>query len=109
MLPLIAYFIILYKMKAGDILMKLKKRLLQLVDLPEDCLGGSHIEIVSNSSVKVNGCRRIVDYSSEKVVLSMKEYELTVVGRNLTLSSYGENTAVASGEILSVKLGGEIC
>ncbi len=89
--------------------MKLKKRLLQLVDLPEDAFGGTHIEIVSNSSVKVNGCRRIVDYSSEKVVLSMKEYELTVVGRNLTLSSYGENTASVTGEIISVRLGGEIC
>ncbi len=89
--------------------MKLKKRLLQLVDLPEDAFGGTHIEIVSNSSVKVNGCRRIVDYSSDKVVLSMKEYELTVVGRNLTLSSYGENTASVTGEIISVKLGGEIC
>ncbi len=89
--------------------MKLKKRFLQLVDLPEDAFGGSHIEIVSNSSVKVNGCRRIIDYSSDKVILSMKEYELTVVGRNLTLASYGENTAAVSGHILSVKLGGEIC
>ena len=89
--------------------MKLKKRLLQLVDLPEDSLGGSYIEIVSNSTVKVNGCRRIVEYSSDKVILSMKEYDLTVTGRELTLSSYGENTAAVSGAILSVKLGGEIC
>ena len=89
--------------------MKLKKRLLQLVDLPEDSLGGSHIEIISDSTVKVNGCRRIVEYSSETVILSMKEYDLTVVGRDLTLSSYGENTAAVSGKILSVKLGGEKC
>ena len=89
--------------------MKLKKRLLQLVDLPEDAFGGSHIEIVSNSTVKVNGCRRIIDYSSDKVVLSMREYDLTVVGRNLTLTSYGVNTAAISGEIVTVKLGGEIC
>lgn len=89
--------------------MKLKKRLLQLVDLPEDAFGGSHIEIVSNTTVKINGCRRIIDYSSDKVILSMKEYDLTVIGRGLTLSSYGENTAAVSGEIMSIGLGGTIC
>ena len=89
--------------------MDLKKRLLQLANLPEDSLGGSYIEIVSNSTVKVNGCRRIIEYSSETVILSMKEYELTVSGRELTLSSYGESTAAVSGQILSVTLGGKIC
>jgi hypothetical protein len=89
--------------------MKLKKRLLQIVDLPEDAFGGSHIEIVSDSLVKVNGCRRIIDYTCDKVVMSMKEYELTVVGRSLILSSYGENTAAISGQIMSVHLGGKIC
>ena len=89
--------------------MKLKKRLLQLVDLPEDAFGGSHIEIISNSLVKINGCRRIVDYSSERVVLAMREYELSVIGRSLALSSYGECTATVSGEISSVQLGGKIC
>ena len=89
--------------------MKLKKRLLQLVDLPEDAFGGSHIEIVSDSRVKINGCRRIVDYSSDKVVLSMKEYELTVLGRGLTISSYGETASVITGSIKCVKLGGELC
>lgn len=89
--------------------MKLKKRLLRFVDLPEDAFGGSHIEIVSDSIVKVNGCRRIIDYSSDKIVMSMKEYELTVTGRGLTLSSYGENTAAVSGQIVSVRLGGDVC
>ena len=89
--------------------MKLKKRFLQLVDLPEDSLGGSHIEIISDSTVKINGCRRIIEYSSDTVILSMKEYDLTVSGRDLTLSSYGESTAAVTGKILSVKLGGEIC
>ena len=87
--------------------MKLKKRLLRFVDLPEDALGGSHIEIVSDSIVKVNGCRRIIDYSSDTVVIMMKEYCLTVNGRELTLSSYGENTATVSGVIKSVHFGGE--
>ena len=89
--------------------MKLKNRFLKLVDLPEEAFGGSHIEIISNSLVKVNGCRRIVDYSSDKVVLSMREYNLSVEGRDLTLSSYGESTATVSGYILSVKLGGDLC
>ena len=89
--------------------MKLKKRLLQLIDLPEDAFGGSHIEIVSNSLIKINGCRRIIDYSSDKIVMSMREYELSVLGCKLTLSSYGETTAAISGEIKALKLGGEIC
>ncbi len=89
--------------------MKLKNRLMQLADLPEDSLGGSHIEIVSDTTVKVNGCRRIIDYSQERVALLTKDYELNVVGRCLTLSSYGENTALVSGEILSVTLGGKQC
>ncbi len=87
--------------------MNLKKRLLQMADLPEDAFGGSNIEIISNSFVRINGCRRIIDYCSDKVILAMKEYELTVCGRDLSLSSYGERTATISGLIITVSLGGE--
>ncbi len=88
--------------------MKLKKRLAAFTELPESVFGGcSYIEIESNSSVKVNGCIKIIDYCSERVVLLTREFELNVSGEGLTLVSYGESTAAVNGKICAVTLGGE--
>ena len=81
----------------------LRKKLAAIVDFPESALGGcSYIEIESDCSVKINGCREIIDYSGEKVVLSSSEFNILVIGHSLTLMSYGSNTAMIKGEICGV-------
>ncbi len=86
--------------------MRLKKRLAALTELPESAFGCTYIEIESDTAIRINGCHKIVDYSNERVVLSTSEYDVTVIGRELTLTSYGERTAEVRGKIISVDLGG---
>ncbi len=90
----------------------LRKKLAAMADLPESAFGGcSYIEIESDRSVKINGCKEIIDYSSEKVILSSNEFDILVIGRGLTLMSYGSNTAMIKGEIcgLSFEKGERSC
>ncbi len=87
---------------------KLRKKLSELVSLPESAFGVTpFIEIEGSSSVKINGCREIIDYTSSRVIIMTADYPLTVEGSELTLLSYGERTALVQGMISRLSLGGE--
>lgn len=46
----------------------------------------------------------VAEYSSEKVVLSLKKNRITVVGENLTLGKYFEEDLLINGKIAGVQI-----
>ena len=46
----------------------------------------------------------VLEYSSEKIVLSLKRNRITVVGENLTLGKYFEEDLLINGKITGVEI-----
>lgn len=51
---------------------------------------------------EINGCVRVISYTSEKIVLAVPGNRLTLNGKGMTLSSFFSGEITVSGEITSV-------
>ena len=75
-------------------------------DIPPELLhGGCFIEIRGRNSVAVRGCKRIIKYSNEKIVLRMSRYSITVTGKKLTCLTYFSGAISVEGIIDSLNFG----
>ena len=69
-------------------------------DIPPELLhGGCFIEMRGRNNVVVRGCRRIIKYSTERVVLKMCRYSLTVTGKRLACLTYFSGAVSVEGII----------
>ena len=72
-------------------------------DLPPELLyGGCFIEMRGRNSVTVRGCRRIIRYTPESVVLKMRKDTLEVKGKRLTCITYLAGAVAVEGIVDSV-------
>ena len=75
--------------------------------LPGDALVGEfRLEVRGRRTLFMQGCRRILKYSPEEMVLGANGFKVTVLGSGLICSTYHDGTVTVEGEILSVDLGG---
>ena len=58
--------------------------------------------LLSRREVTVSGCRRIIEYSSAKIRLSVCEGEITVEGRGLTVHTYREDELTVRGWLTGI-------
>ena len=72
-------------------------------DIPPELLhGGCFIEMRGRNNVVVRGCRRIIKYSTERVVLKMCRYSLIVTGKRLACLTYFSGAVSVEGIIDSI-------
>ncbi len=72
-------------------------------DLPPELLcGGCFIEIRGRNSVTVRGCRRIIRYTPDIVILKMHKDTLEVTGKRLTCITYLAGAVAVEGIVDSV-------
>ena len=72
---------------------KIRKRLASMVDLPESSFGACpYVAIESNTSVTVDACLDILSYDECEVRLLLEGLTVTIVGKDLTMRSYGNKT-----------------
>ena len=82
--------------------------LVRKTTLPCDTLAGEfRLEVRGRGLLFMQGCRRILKYSPEEMILAAKEFEVYIEGRNLICSTYHDGTVTVEGAILSLKLGEE--
>lgn len=85
----------------------LSHRLCTSMELPEEaCRNCSKIEIVSNCSAVVDGCRSVLEYDESTVKLSLGKNTVTFGGTGLSISSLSSCQAMIEGMIISVVFGG---
>ena len=73
-------------------------------ELPSDALAGEvRIELRGRNTFFLGGCRKIVKYSPELVVLGIKGGEVGIFGERLICMSYYEGTVSIEGLIESVR------
>ncbi len=81
-----------------------KERLLAQLQMPPLALKGcAQIELMGNKSAAVEGCRGILEYSSEKILLSLGSSCLKFTGSQLEIQSFDSESALVSGEIITVE------
>ena len=84
------------KKKSG----RLAARLSEKYDIqPEMMLGGCRLELRGRSSLSVGGCRGIVTYSPEEVILRMRDGLFLVRGCRLSCDSYTCGEVLISGRV----------
>ncbi len=77
-------------------------------ELPADALAGEvRVELRGKNQLFVTGCRRILKYSSELMLLSVKGDILNVSGERLICTSYCGGTVTIDGNIRAIFFGEE--
>lgn len=77
-------------------------------DIGTDSLSGEvYIEMRGQNCIFVKGCRRILGYSPESVLLEIKDNRLSIKGKRLVCTSFHSGSVSVEGLILSVGFGGE--
>ena len=89
----------------GDFMKNKKKKRLffQTLEFPEDIGNGSfHVEVF-DSSVTVDGCRSVAEYSDGIIRLNTCGALVSIKGENLGVKSFASSQATVNGKILSVE------
>ena len=74
-------------------------------DLSADgLLGDIHIELRGRNTLYMQGCRRILKYSSEEMVLAAKNLAVSVLGERLVCSSFHGGMICVNGLITSINM-----
>jgi sporulation protein YqfC len=73
--------------------------------LPSDSLAGeARIELRGRNTLFMQGCRRILKYSPEEMVMAAKGFAVIVKGERLVCSTYHDGAVSIDGMIASVEL-----
>lgn len=79
---------------------KIKKKIADAAELPQASFGACpYFEIEGNHSIKIDECIEILSYDEEKTVLKLKGMTVSVIGKELTMTSYGSGTIRLVGVI----------
>ncbi len=64
--------------------------------------GGLHMEIFSNKEASVEGCKGILEYSSELIKLNISGGVVSFIGKELYAHSFMGDTIVLKGKIENI-------
>lgn len=82
----------------------IRQRFCQALDITPDILpGGSYVEIRGRGNLLIRGCRRILKYSSEEIIIATCRDVFSVRGASLTCISYLAGAIGIEGRIDSVE------
>ncbi|MBQ7669513.1 MAG: YabP/YqfC family sporulation protein [Clostridia bacterium] len=81
-----------------------KSRLVKRIkNIANDIFSDDTIEIYSGAYALVSGCKKLKEYTKEKIVLSFKNSELMISGNDLEPESLINGQISIQGEIKEVK------
>lgn len=79
-----------------------------IVKLPfNEIIHDFKIIMLADKSIYVGNYKKILDYSSEKIVLKVYKDFLEITGQNLILSQINKNEIVVKGKVVGLSLGGK--
>ena len=81
------------------------------LDIPSDIMsGGMRVELRGRNSMTVHGCRKILGYSPDRIILQMKNCVIEVRGSRLVCISYLAGAVGIEGRICALTLddGGDV-
>lgn len=91
----------MHRRKKGD-KMSAAEWLEKKFDISPDLVSGIRIEIRGQNRLLLEGCRKILKYSEQEMLLDLGKVRLRVCGRRLWCTSFISGALGVGGEILSV-------
>ena len=91
-------------MKTKNKEMGIFERLKSIADIPGEVGNGFSLHMRGEREIYVSGCRRILEYSREKIVLSIKGFSLIILGADLVCSSYFDRSVGIDGKIDAISV-----
>ena len=77
-------------------------------DLPPDLIGsGLTLELRGRNKLLVCGCKEILEYSSERIMIGLTRGEVLICGRRMTMSAFYDGKIGIDGEICAIELENE--
>lgn len=81
-----------------------RKKVSKRSDLPLECFTGKpRLEIMGNECL-VDGLEGILEYTSERIKLTVGKKEITFIGDELYIESFSHHGAVIEGTIYSLEM-----
>ncbi len=75
------------------------------LDIPREMLpGGFSLEMCGTGELTVRGCKRILSYAQERIVLEIGKRTLCVQGKELLCSAFCAGAVTVSGEIKALTI-----
>ncbi len=76
--------------------------------IPSDSLAGeARIELRGRNTLFMQGCRRILKYSPDEMIMAAKGFSVSVKGERLICSTYHDGAVSIDGMIASIDLDAE--
>lgn len=63
----------------------------------------SNFEIIGNKEVKIEGCRKILDFSDKNIKILAKNMSVSFSGRNLNIKCLTQDSLLISGFMNSIE------
>ena len=82
---------------------KLLSQLIQSSGLPKSAFNGyAKIDLTGNEEANIDGCKGIIEYSSEKITLNLGNCCASFCGDSLEMQNFDEECTVIKGKFLSI-------
>ena len=79
-------------------------KIVKALDLPEDLfLGLPNISLSGNREIYISNHRGILSYGQEEMVILVKEYQIVIKGKSLSIVSYTKDDLTIEGYIRSME------
>lgn len=79
-------------------------RIKSLADIPGELGNGFYLQMRGEHQLIVSGCRKILEYSPQRIRLAIKGFSLVICGEGLVCSSYFERAVGIEGIICCISL-----
>lgn len=73
------------------------------ISLPSDAVAGSFaVELRGRGSLTVEGCRRIIKYSTEEMILAANDFQVHIVGERLVCTVFHGGSITVEGRVCGI-------
>ena len=81
----------------------LKNFLKEQTNMPPIALADlSFIEVTGKNYIELDGIKKIVECSQEKIIIRFKDIVVSFNGKELTIKNFNEKSAIIEGDISSI-------
>lgn len=89
----------------GKIKTKAGEKLEKAMDLPSGSLsGGFEIKLQNDKELSIEGCKGVLEYNAQNIVLSLGSQRLSICGEHLEILMFNIETALIEGKIARLEL-----
>lgn len=79
-------------------------KIITALDLPQDLfLGLSNISLCGNREIYISNHRGILSYGQEEMIILVKDYQIQIKGKSLSIVSYTKEELTIQGYIRSME------